>query len=208
LLIGVNNQYQGININTYRPDFVQLLNRAIEIAGGDARRVFVLSIPDYSYTPSHANVAGISEAIDRYNDINRQVTNENNVAYFDITAISRQGLEKPEYVAFDGLHPSGIQYGEWVKLILPRISLVSGSVNIADHSEDSIQWSNYNGSLYLYLPESGGDLSIFDSTGREVKRVAVFDDFIQISSGQMNPGIYLLKYMNEDRTYSGKIVLI
>ena len=51
LLIGVNNQYQGLPLEAYETDFVQLLNRSVELAGGQPDRVFVVSIPDYGYTP-------------------------------------------------------------------------------------------------------------------------------------------------------------
>src|SRR5262245_47855682 len=51
LLIGVNNQYRGYDINEYREQFVFLLNKAIEYAGDEPNRVIVLSIPDWGVTP-------------------------------------------------------------------------------------------------------------------------------------------------------------
>lgn len=47
LLIGVNNQYRGRSLDEYRSQFDALLLRAIDLAGGIAPRVFVLSIPDW-----------------------------------------------------------------------------------------------------------------------------------------------------------------
>lgn len=47
LLIGVNDQYRGTDTETYRPGFARMLARAVALAGGDARRVVVLSIPDW-----------------------------------------------------------------------------------------------------------------------------------------------------------------
>ena len=38
LLIGVNNQYRGYDINKYREQFVFLLNKSIEYAGGNPKR--------------------------------------------------------------------------------------------------------------------------------------------------------------------------
>ena len=46
LLIGVNNQYRGYDVKEYREQFIFLLNKSIEYAGGDPSRVIVLSIPD------------------------------------------------------------------------------------------------------------------------------------------------------------------
>ncbi|HMV29993.1 MAG TPA: GDSL-type esterase/lipase family protein, partial [Anaerolineales bacterium] len=51
LLIGVNNQYRGRSIEEYREGFVFLLNKAIEYAGGNIRRIIVFSIPDWGVTP-------------------------------------------------------------------------------------------------------------------------------------------------------------
>ncbi len=121
LLIGVNNQYQGINIEVYKTEFQELIKKAIELAGGDRRRVFVISIPDYAYTPFGRNSGTISTQIDAYNAINLSITASYGIQYFDITPISRKGLEKPELVASDGLHPSGKMYTLWVETMLPAI---------------------------------------------------------------------------------------
>ena len=118
LLIGVNNQYQGRSLENYRVEFRSLLERAIELAGNDTARVFVISIPDYAYTPFGGGSLLISEEIDSFNAANRTITAEYGIQYFDITPISREGLSEPELVASDGLHPSGLQYGRWVELMV------------------------------------------------------------------------------------------
>src|SRR5208282_3814284 len=51
LLIGVNNQYQGLGIGQYTQEFSSLLGQAIGLCANRPVRVFVLSIPDYSTTP-------------------------------------------------------------------------------------------------------------------------------------------------------------
>lgn len=111
LLIGVNNQFQGGSIQTYTQQFDDLLQQAIWLAGNDPRHVFVLSIPDYAYTPFGGGNSAISAAIDEFNSVNRFITETYNVRYIDITPISRKGLEDPSLVAIDGLHPSGKMYG-------------------------------------------------------------------------------------------------
>lgn len=121
LLIGVNNQFRGRTTNTYTPEFEALLQQAINFAGGNKDRVFVLSIPDYAYTPFGNGSTQISEGIDQYNVVNKNIAEGLGVAYFDITSISREGLDDTALVASDGLHPSGKQYTEWVKLILPEV---------------------------------------------------------------------------------------
>jgi len=119
LLIGVNNQYQGKPIAQFTKEFEELLNTAIRLAGGKKENVFVVSIPDYGYTPfGKPKQEKISKELDEYNKLTREIVERYKVKYFYITGISRKGLEDPTLVADDGLHPSGKQYGQWVDLIL------------------------------------------------------------------------------------------
>ena len=39
LLIGVNNQFRGLDINQYRTEFANLLQRAVTFAGGNSSHV-------------------------------------------------------------------------------------------------------------------------------------------------------------------------
>lgn len=119
LLIGVNNQYQGKPIETFTKEFEELLNTAIRLAGGKKENVFVVSIPDYGYTPfGKPKQEKISRELDQYNDISREIAEKYKVKYIYITDISRKGFEDPALVASDGLHPSGKQYGLWVDRII------------------------------------------------------------------------------------------
>ena len=91
LLIGVNDQYQGLPIEEYTQEFEELLDQAVELAGGDKAHVFVVSIPDYGYTPfGQANQASISTALQKFNDTCRVRTLTKGVAHFNITDISQQ----------------------------------------------------------------------------------------------------------------------
>lgn len=122
LLIGVNNQYQGRTAESYAPEFEDLLKMAIEFAGGDRSKVFVVSIPDYGYTPfGKEKQQSISKAIDAFNAINKSITEKYDIKYIDITDISRKGFEDLELVAEDGLHPSGKQYRLWVERIVQKL---------------------------------------------------------------------------------------
>jgi lysophospholipase L1-like esterase len=122
LLIGVNNQYQGRNISEYELEFGELLELAIEHASGDASKVFVLSIPDYGFTPfGKAKQAEISAGIDAFNAVNRSITLKHKVTYIDITQISRRALAHRDLLAPDGLHPSGKMYELWVEKILREL---------------------------------------------------------------------------------------
>jgi lysophospholipase L1-like esterase len=123
LLIGVNNQYQKRTAESYAPEFEELLRKAIELAGGDKTKVIVLSIPDYGYTTfGKPNQAEISSAIDEFNKVNQSITEKMGVKYINITDLTRQGLSNPEYVAGDGLHPSGKMYSLWIPRILKALA--------------------------------------------------------------------------------------
>lgn len=124
LLIGVNNQYQGKSAESYTPEFEELLKIAIHHAGDDRSKVFVVSIPDYGFTPfGQEKQTSISKALDEFNEINKKITEKYGIDYIYITDISRRGLQEPDLVAEDRLHPSGKMYGEWVSRILKRFSL-------------------------------------------------------------------------------------
>jgi lysophospholipase L1-like esterase len=119
LLIGVNNQYQGKSSDQYAIEFEDLLKTAIHLANGRKENVFVVSIPDYGYTPfGKPKQEAITKAINQFNEINARITYKYKVQYFNITEISRDGLTEPSLVAGDGLHPSGKMYAQWVELIV------------------------------------------------------------------------------------------
>ncbi len=120
LLIGVNNQFRGRSVTDFKREFEPLLDRAIAFAGGNKSKVFVVSIPDYGFTPfgQGRNPEKIAKEIDEYNQVQKDICTSRNIAFFDITPISREGLKDPELVAGDGLHPSGKMYGQWVELML------------------------------------------------------------------------------------------
>jgi len=121
LLIGVNDQYQGRSLESYRQGFAPLLTRAIELAGDEPERVIVVSIPDYSVTPfaEMRNPARIRAALDQFNALNLELSRAAGVHYVDITPGSREAAADLSLLAPDQLHPSGKMYAEWVKLILP-----------------------------------------------------------------------------------------
>jgi len=118
LLIGVNNQYQGKSSAQYEIEFEDLLKTAIQLAKGKNKNVFVVSIPDYGFTPfGKPKQETITVQLDEFNIINKRITANYKIKYFNITEISRKGLEDPTLVAADGLHPSGKMYTLWVDLI-------------------------------------------------------------------------------------------
>ena len=119
LLIGVNNQYQGQAFSLYETEFPQLVKTAILLAKGDKTNVIVVSIPDYAFTPYGNGNEYISKDIDKYNEFAQAYCTNNHISFVNITDITRQGLENPDLVASDGLHPSSLAYSFFVERILP-----------------------------------------------------------------------------------------
>lgn len=122
LLIGVNNFYQGKTVESFAPEFEDLLLTAIQLAYERKDRVFVISIPDYGYTPfGQEDRLRISEGIQKYNAVCERIAQQHNVKYFYVTDITQKGLEQPHLVASDGLHPSALAYKAFVEITAPYI---------------------------------------------------------------------------------------
>lgn len=119
LLIGVNNQYRGRALSAYSAEFESLLKQAIGFAGNEPSHVIVLSIPDWGVTPfaKGRNREQISQEIDAYNKVNRDVAARYKVHYADITPGTRKAAEDPSLLAPDGLHPSAREYAKWAELV-------------------------------------------------------------------------------------------
>ncbi len=128
LLIGVNNQYRGYPLSTYKKEFSELLQTAIAYAGGNKTRVFVVSIPDWGVTPfgknSGRSTQTISSEIDSFNAANQEITLAAGVSYTNITPASRNATTDLSLVADDGLHPSAKMYAEWATALSTKVSAV------------------------------------------------------------------------------------
>ena len=131
LLVGVNDQYRGHAVDGYRGEFRALLGRAIGLAGGDASRVVVVSIPDWGVTPfatggeaeGDRTPAQIAREIDAFNAAARDEARAAGAAYVDVTALSRAQGDR---TAPDGLHPDGAAYAAWTRRIAPAARAALG----------------------------------------------------------------------------------
>lgn len=123
LLIGVNDQYQGVPAEDYRVRFRTALGKAIGLAGGKKENVVVISIPDYGVTPysSQADTIKIRKEIDLFNEINREETGKFGCPYLYITTSSRMARDNRDLICPDGLHHSGLEYGKWAQGLAPLI---------------------------------------------------------------------------------------
>lgn len=128
VLIGVNNQYRGRDTANYREELELVLDRAIFLAGGNNERVFVVSIPDWGVMPfaieNGRDPDKVAREIDLFNQVKKEVSEKKGLKFINITDISREASLKPEYIADDGLHPSGEMYTAWVHRIFPHIKQI------------------------------------------------------------------------------------
>jgi lysophospholipase L1-like esterase len=124
LLIGVNNQYQGLDIELYRTEFKELLDQAITFANADTSNIVVISIPNYGVTPfgQSREPVIIRQELEIYNSIAKQLSSDYSVPFVNITEISEMAEEDTTLLAPDNLHPSAKMYSMWVEEMLPTIT--------------------------------------------------------------------------------------
>lgn len=123
LLIGVNNQYRGRSATEFKIEFEHVLQKAIQFAGNKPYRVFVLSIPDWGVTPfaEGRERKQIADEIDAYNYICESSAKEFQTSFINITRSQREDGNKTDFLAPDGLHPSGKEYKKWADKLTDAI---------------------------------------------------------------------------------------
>ena len=191
LLIGVNNQYQGKPFNIYKKEFPELVETALEFTGGQKEHLFVVSIPDYAYTSFGRGNVNISNQLDDYNQFAENYCDSLGITFYYITSISRQGLDKPELVAADGLHPSGLQYSLWVDLIM------------SDYEEELLTLIERNTLQSLTMEGTMNKLLSMNETVGEYQIINLKGVIVQESSGNRKidisnipRGIYFFRSRN------------
>ncbi|MBC7408532.1 MAG: SGNH/GDSL hydrolase family protein [Arcicella sp.] len=119
LLIGVNNQYRGQSLDTYRVEFRQLLNISTKLSKNDPKKVIVLSVPDWGKTPFAQGKErdNIATEIDAFNLVAKEECTKMNIIFIDITEITRKNIDSSMF-ASDGLHYSGEMHRLWANQAL------------------------------------------------------------------------------------------
>lgn len=127
LMIGVNDQYRGHGIERYTEGFKALLDQALSLAGNRPKRVFVLSIPDWSVTPyaktqtPERDPAQIAAEIKAFNAVAARLCYAQNIPYIHVTEMSRDARRGDIYLSDDGLHYARKMYSHWVEHLFPRV---------------------------------------------------------------------------------------
>lgn len=122
LLIGVNNQYQGLAFSVFERDFELLLDRAQAYSRTGAEGVIVVTIPDYSVTPFGGSSARIRQELEDYNAWLTQAARARGLRVADIWAVSQRAAGDLSLLAADRLHPSSSQYALWAEAVRAELA--------------------------------------------------------------------------------------
>ena len=117
LLIGVNNQYDGVAFEDFENEFEVLIQKSIRFTNKKPSNVFVFSIPDWGATPFAADRdrVSITAEIKKYNHYCKLVAKKYNCVFIEITEVYILDAAKEDFLASDKLHPSGKEYGKWAE---------------------------------------------------------------------------------------------
>lgn len=122
VLIGVNDVVQGVSMATYEANAATILDDLLGRVAAD--RIVVVTIPDYTVTPSGTDYGDplvASAGIRAANAVMVRLASARGIVVVDIHDISLEAAVDRALVADDGLHPSGGQYARWVARLLPVV---------------------------------------------------------------------------------------
>ena len=124
LLIGVNNQYRGYAFEQFEKEYEVLIKWAIQHSVHGASGIFAVSIPNYGVTP-FGQARGedtIRAELLAYDAKAKEICQRFGIPFFDITPISELTKDNPTFIADDQLHPSGLQFTEWVRSFASQVA--------------------------------------------------------------------------------------
>jgi acyl-CoA thioesterase I len=119
--IGVNDWVQGVDARTFQRRLAVLLD-AIQKVLPDTNRLFLVTIPDFSVTPTGAMYSGgrdIAGGLAEFNGIIKAAAAARGLQVVDVFALSQRMKGDPTMIARDGLHPSAKEYAQWEAMIFP-----------------------------------------------------------------------------------------
>jgi len=126
--IGVNDWVQGIDAKTFRQRLSMLLD-AMQKTLPDTNRLLLVTIPDFSVTPTGASYSGgrdIRSGLIEFNEIIKQEAAARGLPVVDVFSLSQKMKDDPTLIAPDGLHPSAKEYAAWEELIYPVVKSMLG----------------------------------------------------------------------------------
>jgi lysophospholipase L1-like esterase len=133
ILIGANDQFQGVSPEIYKSNLTELLIFASTLTHS-VQNVIVISIPDYSVSPL---ICGRAKTVVReeINALNFRISQASSLVgtfYLDITDIVRMNADDLSMLADDQLHFSGKMYNLWVHEIFSLLQVIIGESTIVN----------------------------------------------------------------------------
>jgi acyl-CoA thioesterase-1 len=119
--IGVNDWVQGVDARTFQRRLDVLLD-AMQKVLPDTNRLFLVTIPDFSVTPTGAMFSGgrdIAAGLAEFNGIIKAAGTARALQVVDVFTLSQRMKDDPTLIARDGLHPSAKEYAQWEAMIFP-----------------------------------------------------------------------------------------
>ncbi len=122
VLIGVNDQYDGLGTDVFRRGLIEIIEFAIQRVIHPSR-VLVVSIPDYSVAPAvkDKEIAYITLEISQFNTVAKEIATAASATFCDITKLSRLAANELTLLVEDQLHPSGKMYTMWAEKIAQEV---------------------------------------------------------------------------------------
>jgi lysophospholipase L1-like esterase len=128
LLIGVNNQYQGLDISIFESELKYLIETSQTLLQTPCN-LWVLSIPDYGQTPyvrkKNLDFMKIRAEINDYNQKAREICEQMEVNFVDITHLTSNCFINNDnidsFLTSDELHFSSLIYEKWAEKLASAI---------------------------------------------------------------------------------------
>lgn len=119
ILIGVNDYVQGRTEQQFSNKLVFILDY-VQKQLPDSSKIILITIPDYSVTPSGAQYTrgrDVNKGISQFNDIIKAEALKRKLPVVDIFPSTLKMKNNPSLICEDGLHPSSKEYANWEELI-------------------------------------------------------------------------------------------
>jgi lysophospholipase L1-like esterase len=124
LLIGANDSFGGGDPDLFKTRLNTLIDK-IEESLSQKDNIVLVTIPDYTVSPAAKDFESTAkkraqDLILQYNQIIKEIATERGLKVADIFPVS-QTMTGPEDYINDGLHPSGLGYQKWERVIYPVV---------------------------------------------------------------------------------------
>lgn len=118
LFIGTNDSFQSRNLEVFRDEYVELINR-MQNALTNKDQLVIITIPRYVDFPGIEGSGITNEDIEKYNQIIREEASKKDLKIIDLYQINT--LVGKEYFISDGVHPNANGVKIWHDAIYPVV---------------------------------------------------------------------------------------